>query len=645
MPRSFSSANSSSRPDPRLFAVHHLPEKDKCAPDEMQPEVGNIDHLASWVDGLLDNYGPDQVSTPLTNEAWLPPASILDQSTTWGLADPTKPIAGAKPACVLSGRGAVVEQGIAVKPGAAAAEEESEDAEMEFSWVEIDHPMITEDAHGASIEQIQLPAPGGSNDFTAWMHFNPPFLLWAAQRKWLWHRKWMLPAVRVDVRCRNVPRNRRLYVMITAGTLREDSPMLHDQGLIGECQRRLELDSTGHGTAHFSHLLFKYTSFNVGQRPFRIVVTILADQPGESSGAHQQVAKTSIPVAAPGGGAWPAVGGASDDSMTVDVEAGSLTAGAQAVEIPGRAEGSQASGQTRVPLLCMRSDKVHVDARKRSQRERAAAKDDVRLVQRHHAAQNNSAQKAKLEHDARGGVTAGARGGVNQHGINQRLLQQAAAAGASSDIGRPGNPLAGWLGRLLASGADLPAGLGPILGMRNGLSLSGVSRSSSMDSLESSVASSAVSSAASRASTRLGAGQIPGPSDAVVELRGSDAVMLNVHSAGAFGYTPFELVGHPIFAIAKPDEREQLMHALQTLQRMDEISRSRLGNAQAAPRSAIRVIHTIVMGIGQSRAMDLVVADSTITVEQNSSGQRTMLMRSRQAAPEAAAAGFCMELG
>ena len=99
---------------------------------------------------------------------------------------------------------------------------------------------------------------------------------------WMWHRKWTLPAMRVDVEVVGPPHTGpppKLWVMITAGTLPGGAGHLHDAGLDGECQRQLKLDANGRGWVHFSHLLFKHTSFNCGARPFHLVVTLLAEQP------------------------------------------------------------------------------------------------------------------------------------------------------------------------------------------------------------------------------------------------------------------------------------------------------------------------------------------------------------------------------
>ena len=64
-----------------------------------------------------------------------------------------------------------------------------------------------------------------------------------------------------------------VYVVVSTGTLREGSGGigLYDQGLGGECQKRLIA-----GETTFSSLLFQNTSFNCGGRPFHLVVSVLA---------------------------------------------------------------------------------------------------------------------------------------------------------------------------------------------------------------------------------------------------------------------------------------------------------------------------------------------------------------------------------
>ena len=65
-----------------------------------------------------------------------------------------------------------------------------------------------------------------------------------------------------------------VFVVVSAGTLRDTSNGgvgLYDQGLSGDRQKRLIA-----GEASFSSLLFQTTSFNCGNRPFHLVVSVLA---------------------------------------------------------------------------------------------------------------------------------------------------------------------------------------------------------------------------------------------------------------------------------------------------------------------------------------------------------------------------------
>ena len=66
----------------------------------------------------------------------------------------------------------------------------------------------------------------------------------------MWHKKWALPTLTVRVRQRagvaqQLAPGERLYAYVSAGTLRDEEPGLHDKGLGGECQRLLELSSQG----------------------------------------------------------------------------------------------------------------------------------------------------------------------------------------------------------------------------------------------------------------------------------------------------------------------------------------------------------------------------------------------------------------
>ena len=117
-----------------------------------------------------------------------------------------------------------------------------------------------------------------------------PLLYWAERQRWMWHKKWTLPKMHMRVTCDGKPvggvalpgGEPPVYVLVSAGTIPEggegtggyttpNGVSMYDQGLGGECQRRLV---TGKTTV--SSLLFQNTSFNCGNRPFRLVVTVLA---------------------------------------------------------------------------------------------------------------------------------------------------------------------------------------------------------------------------------------------------------------------------------------------------------------------------------------------------------------------------------
>ena len=112
-----------------------------------------------------------------------------------------------------------------------------------------------------------------------------------------------------------------------------EGPSLHDQGLGGECQRRL-VD----GTATFSSLLFQHTSFNCGNRPFHLVLTLLRGAPVVT--------------------AEPADGGGS----------------------PGAMGSQRQPARAMVALATALSNPIHVDARKRTKVERPDAAEDLSLI-------------------------------------------------------------------------------------------------------------------------------------------------------------------------------------------------------------------------------------------------------------------------
>jgi len=168
---------------------------------------------------------------------------------------------------------------------------------------------------------------------------HPLLLYWARQRQWLWHKKWILPTITVTLERTAV--NERvpagttepLYVMITAGTLAADGSVLDDAGPGGVRLRMLELGPSGKVEVSFSRLQLLQTSHNLGDALVHLGVSVLgsarstADQPWHPS-LH---------------------------SMEPALQ----------------------------PIVSFRSPGIHVDARKRSPRERpTAAGDDIRLAQR-----------------------------------------------------------------------------------------------------------------------------------------------------------------------------------------------------------------------------------------------------------------------
>ena len=792
MPRGFSGNGVARRPSPRLFSVPHLPEKQSCTPEtqgEESLDSNGVEELAGWVDRLLETDAASLVfeaggspapspGSAARSEIALPPALLLDahdQADVWGAIDPTMPVKGLKPPCILSGPGAAVDTGIAVRPATAPAPEEENEGPCEFRWHEIPVCLVTEDGCGVQVEQRPLPAVG-LNEFNAEVHLNPPLLFWAVRRKWMWHRKWMLPAISVDIRCTNPQplgglRIRALYVHVTAGTLRDDVGGLHDQGLVGDCQRRIELDPNGQGSAHFSHLLFKHTSFNCGARSFHLVVTLLAD--GDSSPAEAAAGappinpadfamtvrqrpvsamsmesegmeidsnirpldgppatpETATPVsAAPDDAtpddaapeATPDVADMTDASDMTDVSDTNepnepqppAAAPANLPPVPeDEAAATAASTAPRIPLLCVRSDPIHVDARMRSKGERQdAASDDVRLVQRTQAAQNTLRQQAKAneEQASRQQQQAHAKrqGRPTPH-LAHPMLHGSPAAQMSPHSPHPhnqhphdaptgvpwngvpaGHPgLAGWLGRMMggwggeqrqpqpqsqpprhmsSTGSHLPPANTGTGGMTGGAP-AGSAPSGGGQAGGGQAGGASPGGGSQAGGSPAGGGDLASPggggaaqwsgtaSDAVFEIL-ADSTVVNVLSAGAFGYNPRVLIGQPFLAISQPDERQGLAHAIQVLLRMDEITRMSSPNGAATgPRQAIRVVHHVVMGLGQARRVELVACDSLITVTEgtgsaapnspnspnspnasNASSTPKLLVRSRQAGPNVA---------
>ena len=231
-------------------------------------------------------------------------------------------------------------------PASQQSEPNGNDQTPNFRWGTCRN-LIATDAAGVLVRQPTIwPA------VQLQVQLQLPLLYWAERRRWMWHKKWTLPKLHVLVSCDGkpvgggymFPGEPPVYAVVSAGTLRDGSEgeggTLHDQGLNGECQRRLVA-----GATTFSSLLFRHTSFNCGNRPFHLVVAVHAP-------AHHPLA-----VAA-------------------------LRRG-EATLMPNAAADGAPSQQQMVSLACSCSSPIIVDARKRTKGERPEADaSDVRLVQR-----------------------------------------------------------------------------------------------------------------------------------------------------------------------------------------------------------------------------------------------------------------------
>ena len=227
-----------------------------------------------------------------------------------------------------------------------AANRGADHGSCSFGWSECPN-LIATDAAGVLVRQpTKWPA------VKLRVQFQGPLLFWAERRRWMWHKKWTLPKLHVLVSCDGkpvgggymFPGEPPVYAVVSAGTLRDGSEgeggTLHDQGLNGECQRRLVA-----GATTFSSLLFRHTSFNCGNRPFHLVVAVHAP-------AHHPIAVAALRCG-------------------------------EATLLPNTAADGAPSQQQMVSLACSCSSPIIVDARKRTKGERPEADaSDVRLVQR-----------------------------------------------------------------------------------------------------------------------------------------------------------------------------------------------------------------------------------------------------------------------
>ena len=133
--------------------------------------------------------------------------------------------------------------------------------------------------------------------------------------------------------------------------------------------------------------------------------------------------------------------------------------------------------------------------------------------------------------------------------------------------------------------------------------------------------------------------------ESIVEIRPTDAMVVNVVTPTAFGYTLPELRGQSLFAITQREDHQPLVHALQVLLRMDEIAKMMTpmgGDAtSSSPKlQAIRMIHRVVVGLGQpNRRPELITLDSWATTLPVQGGGSHCLIRSRRASAIDAADG------
>ena len=360
-----------------------------------------------------------------------------------------------------------------------------------------------------------------------------PLLYWAERRRWMWHKKWTLPKLHVLVSCDGkpvgggymFPGEPPVYAVVSAGTLRDGSEgeggTMHDQGLNGECQRRLVA-----GATTFSSLLFRHTSFNCGNRPFHLVVAVHAP-------AHHPLA-----VAA-------------------------LRRG-EATIMPNTAADGAPSQQQMVSLACSCSSPIIVDARKRTKGERPEADaSDVRLVQRQRGALGNP-QKLALQPQPsmQQGQCMPPMGAQDGHGAQPQGWQPPSVLGVQPQGGwaSPGGEAA--QGQIFVPGAVNPA----------------------VEAAGAQLAAAKAAAAVAAQALAVGAdGDAPifeACGDAVIELC-DRFVITRLLGRTAFGYGPPELVGASVMSILHPSDHQPFMQTAQALLAMA----AGTGEAAAAPQA------------------------------------------------------------
>jgi hypothetical protein len=360
-----------------------------------------------------------------------------------------------------------------------------------------------------------------------------PLLYWAERRRWMWHKKWTLPKLHVLVSCDGkpvgggymFPGEPPVYAVVSAGTLRDGSEgeggSLHDQGLGGECQRRLVA-----GETTFSSLLFRHTSFNCGNRPFHLVVAVHAP-------AHHPLAVAAL---------------RRGEATLLPNTAADGTPGAP-------------SQQQMVSLACSCSSPIIVDARKRTKGERPEADaSDVRLVQRQRGTlahpQKLAMQPQPAVHQGQCMPPMGAQGGYS---AQPQMWQPPSGGPSFGSQGGWASPAAVAQGQISVPGAVNPAA-------------------------EAAVAAAQAAAAATLAVGSEGDAPIfEACGDAVLEL-GDQFVVTRLLGRTAFGYDPPELVGASIMTILHASDHQPFMQTAQALLAM-AAGTGEPGEAAAAPQA------------------------------------------------------------
>jgi len=456
-------------------------------------------------------------------------------------------------------------------PASQQGEPNGNDQTPNFRWGACRN-LIATDAAGVLVRQPMIwPA------VQLQVQLQLPLLYWAEHNRWMWHKKWTLPKLRVLVSCDGKPVGGRshmfpgdeppVYAVVSAGTLRDGSEgeggTLHDQGLNGECQRRLVA-----GATTFSSLLFRHTSFNCGNRPFHLVVAVHAP-------AHHPLA-----VAA-------------------------LRRG-EATLLPNTAADGAPSQQQMVSLACSCSSPIIVDARKRTKGERPEADaSDVRLVQRQRGTlaypQKSSPQPQPAMQQGQGQCMP-PMGAQDGHGAQPQGWQPPSVLGVQ--------PQGGWASQAACAGGE---GLGQCslripAAAQGQLSVPGAVNPAA----QATVAALPSGCGGPGALAAGGVGDAPifeACGDAVLEL-GDRFVITRLLGRTAFGYEPPELVGASVMSILHPSDHQPFMQTAQALLAMA----AGTGEAAAAPQ-AVRALHRVFF---KRSATTEVQVDSIITAVRSS---------------------------